>query len=204
MLFRSRQEDLRLVTGTGRYAADWMYPGMLHAYVIRSQVAHALIRKADYSAVREAPGVVAVLTASDVAEAGFASLPNAVTNKALDGSPQKQALMPVLASDKVLFAGQPIAMVIASSARAAQDAAELAILDFEELPAVATVSDALADFDFVHPRADRVSLVLRPVARCSGRGRGIRGHRAPAWPRARRPVHHIQANRRGQIGRAHV
>ena len=65
----ARQEDLRLVTGTGRYAADWIYPGMLHAYVIRSQVAHALIRKADYSAVREAPGVVAVLTASDVAEA---------------------------------------------------------------------------------------------------------------------------------------
>ncbi|MFN5806531.1 MAG: hypothetical protein ACK441_01435, partial [Burkholderiales bacterium] len=86
----ARQEDLRLVTGTGRYAADWIYPGMLHAYVIRSQVAHALIRKADYSAVREAPGVVAVLTASDVAEAGFASLPNAVTNKARDGSPQKQ------------------------------------------------------------------------------------------------------------------
>ncbi|MEY3155383.1 MAG: carbon monoxide dehydrogenase, partial [Pseudomonadota bacterium] len=141
----ARQEDLRLVTGTGRYAADWIYPGMLHAYVIRSQVAHALIRKADYSAVREAPGVVAVLTASDVAEAGFASLPNAVTNKARDGSPQKQALMPVLASDKVLFAGQPIAMVIASTARAAQDAAELAVLDFEELPAVATVSDALAD-----------------------------------------------------------
>lgn len=141
----ARQEDLRLVTGTGRYAADWIYPGMLHAYVIRSQVAHALIRKADYSAVREAPGVVAVLTASDVAEAGFASLPNAVTNKARDGSPQKQALMPVLASDKVLFAGQPIAMVIASTARAAQDAAELAVLDFEELPAVATVGDALAD-----------------------------------------------------------
>ncbi|NCW82799.1 MAG: xanthine dehydrogenase family protein molybdopterin-binding subunit [Betaproteobacteria bacterium] len=140
----ARQEDLRLVTGTGRYAADWIYPGMLHAFVIRSQVAHARISKTDFSAVREAPGVVAVLTASDVAEAGFGSLPNAVTNKARDGSPQKQVLMPVLATDRVLFAGQPIAMVIASTARAAQDAAELALVDLEALPAVAHVGDALA------------------------------------------------------------
>ncbi|NDF75252.1 MAG: hypothetical protein EB114_13940, partial [Betaproteobacteria bacterium] len=53
----ARQEDLRLVTGTGRYAADWTYPGMLHAYVIRANVAHARITEADFSAVRAAPGV---------------------------------------------------------------------------------------------------------------------------------------------------
>ena len=140
----ARHEDLRLVTGTGRYAADWHYPDMLHAYVIRASLAHARIIEADFSEVLADPQVVAVLTADDVESAGFGPLPNAVTNKAKDGSPQRQVLMPVLASDRVLFAGQPIAMVIARSARAAQDAAERARIDFEALPTVACPADALA------------------------------------------------------------
>lgn len=140
----ARQEDLRLVTGTGRYAADWTYPGLLHAWVIRSQHAHGRIVNADFTRVRAAPGVRAVLCASDVEAAGFGPLPNVVTHKARDGSPQKQVFMPVLAQGRVHFAGQPIAMVIADSVHLAQDAADLAQVDVETYPAVATVEAAQA------------------------------------------------------------
>jgi len=140
----ARQEDLRLVTGTGRYAADWVYPEMLHAFVVRANTAHARVIQADFSAVLADPEVAAVLTAQDVEAAGFGPIPNAVTNKARDGSPQKQLFMPVLASDRVLFAGQPIAMVIARSARAAQDAADRASIRYETLNTVAHPEDALA------------------------------------------------------------
>jgi carbon-monoxide dehydrogenase large subunit len=140
----ARQEDLRLVTGTGKYAADWSYPGMLHAWMIRSVLAHGHLRCVDLSAVKAAPGVHAVLCARDVEEAGFGPLPNAVTHKARDGTPQKQVLMPVLAKDRVHFAGQPIAMVIADTPYQAQDAAALARIEVDELAVVAGVGAARA------------------------------------------------------------
>lgn len=71
----SRSEDRRLVTGTGRFTADWHYPDELHAVIVRSDRAHARLLKADWSAVRAVPDVVAVLTAQDVADAGFKGVP---------------------------------------------------------------------------------------------------------------------------------
>ena len=140
----ARREDHALVTGQGRYTADHRYPGMLHACMIRSTYAHARITALDLAAVRQAPGVQAVLTADDVAAFGARELPNFMAVKDLDGQPQKQVRMPVLARDEVHFVGQPLAMVLADSADLAQDAAELAQIDYEALDAVATVDAALA------------------------------------------------------------
>ena len=140
----ARREDHALVTGQGRYTADHRYPGMLHACMIRSTYAHARISALDLSAVRQAPGVRAVLTAEDVAAFGARDLPNFMAVKDIDGQPQKQVRMPVLAKDSVHFVGQPLAMVLADSADQAQDAAELAQIDYQALDAVATVDAALA------------------------------------------------------------
>ena len=146
----SRQEDYKLVTGQGRYTADVHYPGMLHAFVIRSMYAHARITRMDLSAVAQAPGVHWVITAEDVKAFGANRLPNALAVKDLHGEAQKIVRMPVLASDKVHFVGQPIAMVIAESADLAQDAADLADLDFDVLPAAADVNASLAQEQPLH------------------------------------------------------
>ena len=123
-----RHEDLRLVTGRGRFTADWNLPGQLHAAIVRSDRAHARLLGIDDSAARAAPGVVAILTARDVAEAGFRPLPSGAVPKGADGEPQKTAPMPVLADDRVRFVGQPVAMVIAESATQARDAADQEVI----------------------------------------------------------------------------
>ncbi|MFM9992767.1 MAG: xanthine dehydrogenase family protein molybdopterin-binding subunit, partial [Burkholderiaceae bacterium] len=131
-----RQEDLRLITGAGQFSSDFHDTATLHASVIRSVHPHAKLLSCSYTEVLKAPGVVAVLTADDVQAAGFDSLPNVVTVKNAKGEAQKVASMPILAKDKVLFVGQPIAMVIATTAALAQDAAELAQIDYQPLESV--------------------------------------------------------------------
>jgi carbon-monoxide dehydrogenase large subunit len=140
----ARQEDLRLITGQGRFTADVHYEGELHLHIIRSMHAHGRITRLDLQAVRQAPGVVAVYTHHDVKAWGLQAIPNAVTAQGVGGSAQVVNRMPVLAEDKVLFVGQPIAVVVAESAWAAQDAAEWAQIDIDPLPAVASVEAALA------------------------------------------------------------
>jgi carbon-monoxide dehydrogenase large subunit len=140
----SRQEDLRLVTGTGRFTGDWSFEGELHAAVIRSDRAHARIVALDLDAVRTAPGVVAVLTAQDVRAAGFGTLPVGAALTDRHGQPQRTIGMPLLADTHVHFLGQPIAMVIADTRAAAIAAAEYAAIDYEDLPAVVTVAQAKA------------------------------------------------------------
>ena len=137
-----RKEDLRLITGQGRFTADVHYEGELHLHVIRSMHAHGRITQMDLQAVRQAPGVVAVYTHTEVKAWGLQAIPNAVTAQGIGGSAQVVNRMPVLAEDKVSFVGQPIAVVVAESAWAAQDAAELAQIDIDPLPAVASVDAA--------------------------------------------------------------
>jgi aerobic carbon-monoxide dehydrogenase large subunit len=141
----SRIEDLRLVSGQGRYASDWNITGQVYAHMIRSDRPHALIKSLDLSAVRSAAGVLLVLTADDVKAAGFKSLPTGAPLVDKHGVDQKTAAMPLLADGKVCFVGQPIAMVIATSAKIAQDASELTVIDFEELQAYASIEHALSD-----------------------------------------------------------
>ncbi len=140
----ARREDHRLITGTGAFTDDLRPDEMLHGHVIRSPHAHARIVRIDLSAVRAAPGVRWVITAEEVAQHGAGSMPNSFTFPGRDGATQQVATMPVLARDKGLFVGQPVAMVVADSADLAQDAADLADIEYEELDPVVSPDAALA------------------------------------------------------------
>ena len=139
----SRQEDLALITGQGKFTADYAYPEMLHMYVIRSVYPNAKITKMDLSAVSASPGVKWVMTAKDIEEHGGKEIPNAISVTTRAKEPQKVVRMPILAKDWVHFVGQPIAFVIAETALLAQDASELADIEFEPYDAVADVQSAL-------------------------------------------------------------
>ena len=155
-----RKEDHRLITGSGAFTADPVQAGTLHACVVRSVHAHARF-KADWSAVRQAPGVRCVLTAEDVAEAGFGPLVNAASVKDVQGQPQVICRMPVLAADTVLFAGQPMALVVADTAAQAADAAERADIVYDSLPCVVTFEDATAPGAVqLHEQAPRNTSVI--------------------------------------------
>jgi len=134
----TRREDPPLLTGRGRYVDDFTPPGTLHAYVVRSPLAHARITGVDVTEARAADGVAAVFTAADLAELGVGPLPGA---EGLPPGAQNPAY-PLLAGEKALWAGQPVVLVIADSPERAADAAELVVIDYDELPAVTAVMDA--------------------------------------------------------------
>ena len=138
----SRFEDPRLVRGGGRYVDDIKLPGMAHAVVLRSPHAHAKIRSIDVSAAKCAPGVLAVLTAADVKEAGYSDLPVPGGLKRRDGSPMYKPRYPILAEDRVRWVGDYVAFVVADTVAQAQDAAELVGVEYEELPAVTSTAEA--------------------------------------------------------------
>ncbi len=137
-----RFEDERLLRGRGRYVSDLVAaagPDVLHVEVLRSPHAHALIGHVDTRAARTSPGVVAVLTAEDLA--GVGDLP-------CDWSPPgavHEALHPVLARDRVRYVGEPVAVVAASTAHAALDALDAIRVDYEPLPCVVDQEEALRD-----------------------------------------------------------
>jgi carbon-monoxide dehydrogenase large subunit len=130
-----RKEDIRFITGRGRYTDDINRPGQLHAVFVRSPHAHARIRALDVSAAQAAAGVVAVFTGEDLHADGLGSLPCGWMIHSRDGSPMKQPPHPALARDTVRYVGEPYAVVIAETHAAALNAAERLDADFEELPA---------------------------------------------------------------------
>jgi len=142
--FHGRVEDRRLITGQGRYTADVSLPGQLHAAFLRADRAHARILSIDTSAAKRHPGVVAVWTSADLADAGLAEYPILGKFEGRDGSTILRTKRPTLAIDTVRYVGEQVAMVIASTAEIARDAAELIVVDYEELPAVVTTDDAMA------------------------------------------------------------
>jgi carbon-monoxide dehydrogenase large subunit len=128
-----RKEDVRFLTGRGRYLDEDAPAGAARVVFFRSPVAHARITALDVSEAAAAPGVLAVFTAADLA----GRLVNAVdfdTVKNRDGSRGAAPRRPVLADTHVRYAGEAIAMVVAETTAAALDAAELIACDFEELP----------------------------------------------------------------------
>lgn len=135
----ARKEDLRFLTGHGRYVDDIEMPGALHACFVRSPHAHARIRAIEIDLARKSPGVVAVYTGKDLAQ----------WTTPLRMAPPIEGLLPVemttLPVDKVRFHGDPVACVIAASRYLAEDAAERVEVDYEPLPAVADLAQALAD-----------------------------------------------------------
>ncbi|HZB56578.1 MAG TPA: xanthine dehydrogenase family protein molybdopterin-binding subunit, partial [Reyranella sp.] len=136
-----RREDARFVTGQGAYLDDLRFDRLAHAVVLRSPHAHARIRSIDTSVAQRAPGVLAVLTAADAAADGLKPLRPYAEANIQTGEPFAFAPQPLLAHDKVRFAGEPVALFVAESAAQAADAAELVEIDYEPLPAV-TSGDA--------------------------------------------------------------
>src|SRR5882672_4323867 len=130
-----RREDPRLLTGSGRYTADWNLAGQLYAYFLRSDRAHAEIASIDTRAAAARTGVRLVFTGADYAASGWKSLPGGVSYEGVGGQKQRKPLWPVLAHRKVHYVGQPVALVVAESAALAQDAAEEIAVEYRDLPA---------------------------------------------------------------------
>jgi aerobic carbon-monoxide dehydrogenase large subunit len=141
---RGRREDFRLVTGTGRYTADWNLPGQAHAAFLRSDRAHADIVRIDTAAARAVPGVIAVLTGADVVAAGFKTPPAILFMKGKGGSAFKLPHRQALAHERVRFVGEPVALVMAENEAAAQDGAERIAIEYRDLKPAVTPEDALA------------------------------------------------------------
>jgi aerobic carbon-monoxide dehydrogenase large subunit len=121
-----RKEDRRMLLGRGRFVADMDRPGLLHAAFARSPLASAAIARIDTAAASSAPGVTAVFTAKDLGHPYLLA-----TLERAEFIPTR---MPILAADRVRFAGEPVALVVADDPYRAEDAAELVELDCDELP----------------------------------------------------------------------
>jgi carbon-monoxide dehydrogenase large subunit len=150
-----RFEDRRLVAGRGRFSDDLAFAAQARAVFVRSPHAHAVIGPINTDAASKLPGVLAVITAADYAAAGgrgIAHIPNPadahdVKLRAFAGPGRKtpfDAPHPPLAVERVRYAGEPVAMVVAETTAAAQDAAERVAIDYDVLPAVTDAVAALA------------------------------------------------------------
>ncbi|HIE88974.1 MAG TPA: xanthine dehydrogenase family protein molybdopterin-binding subunit [Gammaproteobacteria bacterium] len=137
-----RKEDMRFITGNGRYTDDINLRGQTYGYFVRSPYAHAVVGGVDTSAAQSMPGVVAVLTGKQVAEDELGGLPCGWMIHSKDGSEMKQPLHPVMAATKVNYVGEPVALVVADSFDEAKSAAELVSVEYEELPAVVSTAAA--------------------------------------------------------------
>jgi len=141
-MLKGRLEDGRMLTGRGRYVSDWNLPGQAYAHFLRSDRAHAEIVSIDTRAAAASPGALAVFTGEDLTS--LKSLPAALAAKGRGGSELLNPGRPALARGRVRFAGDAVAIVVAESAAAAQDAAELIAVDYRDLPAVVDASEAVA------------------------------------------------------------
>ena len=140
----SRLEDIRLITGKGKYSSDWNAPNQLHACFLRSDRAHACIVSINFDKVGQVKGVVGVYTGADAQKAGYLRPASFMTSAGKGGMKAKVPQRPCLAIGKVRFVGDPVAMVIAESHLAAQDACELIEVVYEDLPAIVDAEAALA------------------------------------------------------------
>ena len=140
----NRVEDRRLITGHGKYTADWNRAGQLYAHFVRADRAHAEIIAIDTTTALASPGVKLILTGEDAVRAGYLKAPHALTFPGRNGINARAPARPVLATNKVRFVGEAIAIVVAESAAAAEDAAELVQIEFRDLAAVPLAEDALA------------------------------------------------------------
>jgi carbon-monoxide dehydrogenase large subunit len=136
-----RREDVRLLTGKGNYSADPNPSGLLYAVLVRSHHAHATIGSIDVGAAAAMPGVVAVFTAADLTDVG--PIPGGIGFPRPDGSPAPKTDRPLLAGQRVRFVGEPVAVVLAETMGAGQDAAEAVLVDYQERPIVTDAITAL-------------------------------------------------------------
>ncbi len=137
-----RREDLRFLTGAGQYTDDVVLPGQTFGFFLRSPYAHARILSIDTAAASQAAGVVRIFTGADLAEAKVGGLPCGWLIHSADGSPMKEPPHPVLAQGKARYVGDAVALIVAETALQAKDAAELVVVDYEELPPVIDITTA--------------------------------------------------------------
>src|SRR5881275_813641 len=150
-----RTEDPRLIKGLAHYVDDIGLPGTLHVAFVRSMYAHARISGIDTSEAMKAPGVVAVYTGKDIATK-VGPVPCAAALPDLKVPDYR-----VLATDKALFVGHPIAAIVATDKYLARDAVDLIAVDYEELPAVVDVEAAAKGGHVIHEKfGDNVAYKL--------------------------------------------
>lgn len=138
-----RPDLIEKVTGRAEYVTDLTVPGMLHGFVVRSPAIHARIVSIDTSAARTMGGVVDVLIGEDVASFGCW------------GVVLKDR--PIIATDRVRYVGEPVAVVIAETIEIAENAAELVDVEYDELPRATTIQEALAeDAPLIHERHENL------------------------------------------------
>lgn len=138
-----RVEDVRLITGTGKFTDDINLPRQAFAYFLRSPHAHARIKAIDVAAAKGAPGVVAVFTGKDLIAAGLGNVPCLGQIKNRDGQALAVPPRPCINAETVKYVGDTVALVVAESLAAARDAAELIEVDYDVLPAVVDTAGAL-------------------------------------------------------------
>jgi aerobic carbon-monoxide dehydrogenase large subunit len=145
-----RKEDPELLTGQGRFIDDLALPGMVWLAFVRSPVAHANLTRVDVSAAKEQPGVVAAFTGQDLADEWAAALPCAwpIGNRTMPEEPTGDARIPdhwPVAKERVRFMGEIVAVVVADSREHAADALEAVEVDYDELPVVTDMEEALKE-----------------------------------------------------------
>lgn len=140
----AREEDPYLLRGRGRYVDDVTAASQLHAYVVRSPFPNAKINGIDISAAEAAPGVVKILTGRDEEVRALGLQSPAMARKRRDGSDAVVCAQPHLAYDRVRYVGDYVAFVIADTVAHAKDAAELVMVDYEELPAVISTESSIS------------------------------------------------------------
>ncbi|HEY8486505.1 MAG TPA: hypothetical protein VIL11_03845, partial [Limnochordales bacterium] len=167
-----RLDGVAKATGSFGYGADLRLPGMLWGKIRRAEVPHALIRRVDVSAALEVPGVRAVLTGADVAGMRAGRF---VRDE------------PILAHERVRYAGEPVAAVAADTPEAAEEAARRIVVEYEELPVITDPEQALREESPVlHPEWEQywAAPVLRRSARVANHVTLTRGDVASAFARA--------------------
>jgi carbon-monoxide dehydrogenase large subunit len=140
----TRKEDPTLLQGQGSYTDDQNVAGQVYGVMVRSRVAHGKINTIDTSDATGMPGVLGVYTGADLLAAGFGMMPKGMSAKNRDGSDMPKPDQPPLTVDKVRFVGDPVAIVVAETAKQAKDAAEAVFVDIDTLPAVTDAASAAA------------------------------------------------------------
>jgi carbon-monoxide dehydrogenase large subunit len=141
---QKRLEDDRLLAGRGLFSDDREFPGQAWLVVLRSPHAHARIVSVDLSSVKDAEGVLAAWTMADLRADGVGHIPFPPAFKRADGSPMAAPPRTLLAEGVVRYVGQPVVAVVAQTRVQAQDAAELAVVEYEDLPCVTHAVAAVA------------------------------------------------------------
>jgi carbon-monoxide dehydrogenase large subunit len=142
-MLKGRLEDDRMLTGRGKYVSDWNLPRQAYGHFVRSDRAHADIISLDAAAALAHPGVLAVISGEDI-KGALKSLPCALPVKGRGGMELIHPGRPALAQGRVRFTGDAVALVVAESAAAAQDAADLVAIEYRDRDPVVTTAQALA------------------------------------------------------------